>query len=236
MSRPYWKARHLETRALLPAKLERGRAYFIDDEQIIIIDHGLGPVEYGGRPGPQGQAGEPIPSLQGQINELAQASLTLAKDIWDINQRRKADTDNLLRIITEALEYAQDSSSHSADAIYSILNHITRQDAKRDSEIAILANIVASLSPHPDTGNPDIPNANGKIINAADGSTYIIENYSFDGNTGIITLSAYDPLTASKLATLKQGDIIYTDATVYSVQDIARNGTSGSITLIAFPN
>lgn len=73
-TQPYWSAKHVRTLAELPAKLTLGRAYFVDDEQIIIIDHGSGPVYYGAKPGPQGQPGEPIPILQNQIDSLTDAS------------------------------------------------------------------------------------------------------------------------------------------------------------------
>ena len=87
MSRPYFTAKHIESMALLPDNLEIGRAYFVDDEQVIVIDHGRGPVIYGKSPGPQGIAGEPIPQLQDQINHLAEAELTTQRTIWDINER-----------------------------------------------------------------------------------------------------------------------------------------------------
>ena len=86
MSRPYFTAKHVETMTLLPENLEVGRAYFVDDEQVIVIDHGRGPVIYGNSPGPQGIAGEPIPQLQEQIDQLAEASLNHTKIIWDINK------------------------------------------------------------------------------------------------------------------------------------------------------
>lgn len=37
----------VKTRADLPSPLIKGRAYFIEDEGGIVIDHGTGPVEYG---------------------------------------------------------------------------------------------------------------------------------------------------------------------------------------------
>ena len=63
--------------ALLPETLEIGRVYFIDDAQVIVVDHGKGPVIYGGVPGPQGEPGEPLPQIQEQIDTLSGAILNL---------------------------------------------------------------------------------------------------------------------------------------------------------------
>lgn len=87
MSRPYWRVKHVGTLSQLPDKLTRGRAYFVDDEQVIIIDHGRGPVTYGGKPGPQGQAGEPLPRLQDQIDKLSEAELYTQETLWYLTQR-----------------------------------------------------------------------------------------------------------------------------------------------------
>ena len=89
MARPYFAAKHVESMSLLPENLTIGRAYFVDDEQVIVIDHGRGPVVYGKSPGPQGIAGEPIPQLQDQINALAEAELTTQRTIWEINEREE---------------------------------------------------------------------------------------------------------------------------------------------------
>ena len=91
MARPYFTAKHVESMVLLPNNLEIGRAYFVDDEQVIVIDHGRGPVVYGKSPGPQGIAGEPIPQLQDQIDTLSEAVLITNKTIWDINEREKLE-------------------------------------------------------------------------------------------------------------------------------------------------
>ena len=75
---------------MLPEKLTRGRAYFVDDEQVIVIDHGQGPVIYGGKPGPQGQTGEPLPQIQDQIDKLSEAELYTQGTIWQLAQRTDA--------------------------------------------------------------------------------------------------------------------------------------------------
>ena len=55
----YYGVSHIETIEQLPPELERGRAYFIDSEGYIVIDHGRGPIVYGNRPGPAGNISEP---------------------------------------------------------------------------------------------------------------------------------------------------------------------------------
>ena len=102
MSRPYFTARHLESMALLPETLEIGRVYFIDDAQVIVVDHGKGPVIYGGVPGPQGEPGEPLPQIQEQIDTLSGAILNLTKIIWEINQGQSST--NLLQTTPQTLE------------------------------------------------------------------------------------------------------------------------------------
>lgn len=87
MSRPYWSIKHVESMSLLPENLTAGRAYFIDDEQVIVINHGKGPVIYGGKPGPQGIPGEPIPILQSQIDNLSTAVLLINKTLYEQFER-----------------------------------------------------------------------------------------------------------------------------------------------------
>lgn len=113
MSRPYFTARHIESMALLPETLEVGRAYFVDDEQVIVIDHGRGPVIYGKSTGPQGAAGEPIPQLQDQIDKLAEASLSQSKTIWEINLREIERHEQIQALISsyEASGYCCESTS-----------------------------------------------------------------------------------------------------------------------------
>ena len=87
MSKTYWRIRHVGTMSLLPKKLEKGRAYFVEDEQVIVVDMGRGPVIYGGKPGPQGQAGEPLPQIQDQIDKLSEAALYTQDNIWRLTER-----------------------------------------------------------------------------------------------------------------------------------------------------
>lgn len=234
MSRPYWKARHVDTRALLPAKLERGRAYFVDDEQIIIIDHGLGPVEYGGKPGPQGQPGKPIPSLQGQIDDLARAALQTSVTLKEINERRKNDIENIKRLITEIFEYASNSDNDNASAILSLANLITRQNLQHDKEISILASAMSTLFPAPlkPDGSYTVPQ--GELITASDGKMYLIEQSYFDSDSGVLVLSFYDKNTVSALATLKEGSLVQADGAAYRVAHLSGNASQGVIQLTMY--
>ena len=43
-------SRHVKSRHLLPTLLKKGRKYFIEDEGVILVDHGEGPREYGRNP------------------------------------------------------------------------------------------------------------------------------------------------------------------------------------------
>ena len=117
--------------SLLPEKLTRGRAYFVDDEQVIVIDHGQGPVIYGGKPGPQGQAGEPLPQIQDQIDKLSEAELYTQGNIWTLKQELKKNITDTLALIEQEAQTAKDytdalssrtesqisdiSSSHTSD-------------------------------------------------------------------------------------------------------------------------
>ena len=73
----YWKAEHVNTISELPETLVKGRAYFIDQEGYIVIDHGdgLGPQIYGNRPGIQGPPGEPVPKI---LSDIESHSLAIA--------------------------------------------------------------------------------------------------------------------------------------------------------------
>ena len=106
----YYGVSHIEKLTLLPETLEHGRAYFVDDEQVIVIDHGQGAVIYGGKPGPQGTAGEPSELVQSQIDNLADASLNTQSNIWYLIQR----SDNRYQELTENIS-AEASLRENAD-------------------------------------------------------------------------------------------------------------------------
>ena len=44
-----FSVKHITSRSNLPQSLITGRAYFIDDEGSVVIDHGNGPVTYGAK-------------------------------------------------------------------------------------------------------------------------------------------------------------------------------------------
>lgn len=94
-------AKHINSLAQLPKKLIIGRAYFVDDEHYIVIDHGNGPVIYGNKAGVQGQPGEPIPILQAQIDSLTEASLKHLALIMQIDDRARANEKSILKDIDE---------------------------------------------------------------------------------------------------------------------------------------
>lgn len=89
MATTHISAKHIKNLAQLPEKLIIGRAYFIDDEHYIVIDHGNGPVIYGNKAGAQGQPGEPIPILQAQIDSLTEASFKHLALIMQIDDRTR---------------------------------------------------------------------------------------------------------------------------------------------------
>ena len=122
MSRPLFSVKHVSTEALLPKNLTIGRAYFIADEKEIVIDHGdgRGPIRYGSKPGPQGMPGEPIPSLQGQIDELALASLATTQNIHWLNKTTKKDVEHLYNFIQENIDLLK---SQDEDNSHAIIHH-----------------------------------------------------------------------------------------------------------------
>ncbi len=187
MPRPYFTARHLESMALLPDKLELGRVYFIDDEQIIVIDHGRGPVIYGKSPGPQGIPGEPIPQLQDQIDQLAAASLTVQHTLWAINEREIAEAkhtdseisrltqlhnsdiasvsqrvaDNLTHTDSEIASVSQrvaDNLTHTDSEIASVSQRVTDNLTHTDSEIARVSKVIADNLKHSDKALENLTN------------------------------------------------------------------------------
>lgn len=106
-TQPYWSATHVRTLAELLAKLIIGRAYFVNDEKVIIIDHGAGPVIYGSKPGVQGQPGEPIPILQAQIDSLTEASFAHTFFLEENNERFREKIADLKAQDAELKKYIQ---------------------------------------------------------------------------------------------------------------------------------
>ena len=131
MSKPYWSTRHVPTLALLPDKLERGRAYFVDDEQYIVIDHGNGPVTYGGKPGPQGERGDPQPQLEDMINDLAEASLKTSENIFRIDQKRRNDISDIHSRISLQRNEIDSELQNLTDTAFDIMVNQFRADQKQ---------------------------------------------------------------------------------------------------------
>ena len=131
MARPFFAAKHVESMSLLPENLTIGRAYFVDDEQVIVIDHGRGPVIYGNAPGPQGIAGEPIPQLQDQIDALVAEAFTTQKTIWDINKREVQEAEDTASRFQSTHEKIDSESRFLQEAIFNVKQ-------KADNDIAQL--------------------------------------------------------------------------------------------------
>lgn len=126
MSAPFYGLSHIETLENLPPNLERGRAYFIDDEGYIVIDHGRGPVVYGNRPGPAGEAGEPIPELNEKINYLTQAIFNILAEIV----RMSKSYDTAINILAQSIAnlYPESHSSEWKDPENTTANILTTED------------------------------------------------------------------------------------------------------------
>ena len=244
MSRPYFSAKHVGTMSLLPENLVRGRAYFVDDEQIIVIDHGQGAVIYGGKPGPQGIAGEPLPQLQDQIDQLAEAELLTQKHIWELTQRSDSKLEQVSNTFTEQLTQAEkdlahftalstDTDSHlqsqintNSEAMLSLIDTIQAKFTEIDSAIAILTKTIASLYPsndpadYPDRSDP----LDGEIITTDSGS-WVVQQSTLSDGTMLLELEAQQLL----IDTLKVGDRVDYDGSTWLVEDYSVDG--GIITL-----
>lgn len=219
MPRPLFSVKHVATEALLPQKLTIGRAYFVADEQIIIIDHGdgRGPVRYGGRPGPQGEPGEPIPSLQGQIDELAAASMQTTINLHQLNTRNKADLTHLQNLIEDNLEIIKSASADNANALMNLLVVVNKKFTDYDNAINILVHTLSNLYPYSHTGTSgDGSNATPTgIMTTEDGLNYKIEESYIDGDTGVVVVTLYN-----RIDTLKEGDIVNIDSGYFTVNNI----------------
>ena len=232
MSRPYYSVKHVESMSLLPAKLTRGRAYFVDDEQVIVIDHGNGPVTYGGKPGPQGQAGEPLPMLQDQIDELAEASLKVQKFLWDeSNKSREAHT-RLEHQVTEGRDFLQEQVDMASSAILRLAGVVKEEAEKNDAAIAILAKSISELYPdtfRPGGGDEDADPLDNETITTPAG-TWTIQQTTLKDGTIILNLEAQELF----IETLTVGQAVDFDGSTWKVQDYERD-EDGTIRLTITP-
>lgn len=225
MARPYFTARHIESMALLPPKLEIGRVYFVDDEQVLIIDHGTGPVVYGKSAGAQGPAGEPQPSLQYQLDKLAEASLMHSKNIWDISQRVNANLQHTDSDVQEKFDFVKNLTERNAEAITSIISTIHEQFNRYDSAVQILAKAISELSPVPEKQEEADPLDNETIY--TENGAYTIQQTVLDDGTVILNLTPQEQV----IDTLKAGDSVDFDGATWTVEEISTEGGTTSITI-----
>lgn len=246
MPRPYFTAKHVESMSLLPENLEVGRAYFVDDEQVIVIDHGRGPVIYGGATGPQGIAGEPIPQLQEQIDKLVDASLTQSKTIWDINTREVAEAkstaerfSNLQAHFTQSLAdteqrletliSSESENRHTEIAALQeeITTAINDQAERFDSALNILAKSIANLYPehYAPEDSQDDPLDNETIY--TDSGAYTIQQTILKDGTVVLNLTPQEQVIDS----LKAGDSVDFDGSTWIVEEITNSDGVTSITI-----
>ena len=245
MARPYFTARHLESMSLLPDTLEIGRAYFVDDEQVIVIDHGRGPVIYGKAAGPQGIAGEPIPQLQDQIDALAAGAFTTQKVIWDINKREVERTEQINARMDElkqehdahkahsdekSEEYfdrAMQASENNSAAILSLMKTMQEQFQKYDSALNILAKSISELYPEhfaPEDSQDD-PLDNETV--STDAGTWTIQQTILKDGTVVLNLEAQDLV----IDRIKIGDSVDFDGSTWLVEDVSTTDGVTSITI-----
>ena len=149
MSRPYFSVRHVETMSLLPETLTPGRIYFVDDEQVIVIDHGNGlpPVIYGGKPGPQGSSGTPQANLQEQLDTLAHTSLAIETLLWDEGEKFRADIARLDEKVASRLDVLFDLVNTNAFSMMNLVATVKKTFDYYDSAFATLAKAVSNLYP-----------------------------------------------------------------------------------------
>ncbi|MBR0035580.1 MAG: hypothetical protein IJP54_07870 [Synergistaceae bacterium] len=215
MSRPYFTARHIESMALLPETLEVGRAYFVDDEQVIVIDHGRGPVIYGKSTGPQGAAGEPIPQLQDQIDKLAEASLSQSKTIWEINQRELDRHEQIQALISDTINTVKTE----------ITTAMQEQSDRMDSALNILAKSIAELYPAHYPPEEADPLDNETVY--TDSGAYTIQQTVLDDGTVILNLTPQTQV----IDTLQTGDTVDFDGSTWTVENISTADGVTSITI-----
>ncbi|MBQ2617471.1 MAG: hypothetical protein IJF90_11505 [Synergistaceae bacterium] len=224
MARPYFTAKHVESMSLLPQTLEVGRAYFVDDEQVIVIDHGRGPVIYGGATGPQGAAGEPIPQLQEQIDSLVAQAYTTQKTIWDINKRELDRHEQIQEIIenvkTEIVSAMQSQRDDLTEAMQ-------EQADRMDSALNILAKSIANLYPehYAPEDSQDDPLDNETVSTPA--GTWVIQQTTLKDGTVVLNLEAQDLV----IDTIQIGDTVDFDGSTWTVEDVSTIDGTTSITI-----
>lgn len=224
MARPYFTAKHVESMSLLPDTLEIGRAYFVDDEQVIVIDHGRGPVIYGGAAGPQGAAGEPIPQLQEQIDALAAEAFTTQKTIWDINKREIEHYEQ----IHDAIENVKAEIVAGMQAQAEEFSTAMQEQADRmDSALNILAKAIANLYPehYAPEDSQDDPLDNETVSTPA--GSWTIQQTTLKDGTIVLNLEAQELV----IDTIKIGDTVDFDGSTWTVEDVSTADGTTTITI-----
>ena len=240
MSKPFWSARYVPSRSGLPEKLTRGRAYFIGDEQIILVDYGNGPIAYGSRTGAQGAPGEPIPQLQDQIDELAEASIDTTVSLARTNQKLRdaiAAHENIQQIITDNREHLTSQLNDVSDGILSLVSFMNDKFSKIDNVISIVVKLLASLYPNADIDMNPPESSNVSTLAkdelfTTDTGTYKVRNSYIDSDGGIIVV--LDALTSQQeqlISLLSDGDIFTADGFTWKVSKNTVTDSGGAIYL-----
>ena len=235
MPRPYFTAKHVESMSLLPETLEIGRAYFVDDEQVIVIDHGRGPVIYGGATGPQGMAGEPLPQIQEQIDHLAAEAFTTQKTVWDINKReldRYEQIQNLIGNVREDITLAMQAQElRLSNAIQTQREELTasmqEQADRMDSALNIIAKSIANLYPehYAPEDSQDDPLDNETVSTPA--GTWTIQQTTLKDGTIVLNLEAQELV----IDHIKIGDSVDFDGSTWLVEDVSTTDGVNTITI-----
>lgn len=208
MTRPYFSVKHVESMSLLPEELTPGRIYFIDDEQVIVIDHGNGlpPVIYGGKPGPQGASGEPQPFLQQEIDTLAQTELAMQSLIWDEGKKFRDALARISEHFTETFDHLQEMSNTNSQAIMNLSETIKRSFDNYDNAIATLGKAVSNLYPdYSQSDDDDTPTPIPDTINTVAQNVNDGDNVSFNGEKFTVSNYGITPKGAITMTLQSQG-------------------------------
>ena len=245
MTRPYYSVKHVESLSDIPQNLTRGRAYFVDDEQVIVIDHGQGPITYGGKPGPQGQAGEPLPQLQEQLDDNAAASLTTSKTIWGFHKDYKANIqrlddnasalakslDNKASIVAgqadDKFEFVKALTDKNAEAILLLINEVQTKFNEYDSGMAIIAKSIANLYPESfnQGGENNEDPLDGETL-STDAGTWTIQQTILKDGSIVLNLTA----KTLSIENITIGDSVDFDQSTWRITGASQN-EDGSVSI-----
>lgn len=148
MGRKFFSPHHVETLALLPETLTPGVAYFVDDENSIIIDFGdgLGAHTYGGTHGyisatPSTGNG----FLQDQINTLSGGVLLMAVNFWQETQDIREKLEHLASRLEDESSNLRGLSDKTAEGILWLCRALYDHTGKTDAAIQVLTEQVADI-------------------------------------------------------------------------------------------